>query len=278
MTQAQRFPWPYLAWFAILVAACYFPVIQNVTHQWSSDDDMGHGYFVPLIVGFIVWERREELFSVEIRPSRWGLVVLVLGGILACVGALSAEIFTERVAFMVTITGLVFYLGGRELLRRLAFPLVLLCFMLPLPGLLYKQITFPLQLLATRMAEVGLELLGRTVLREGNILEMAGRQVSVVEACSGVRALLSLAFFSLAYAYLFHPKAWMRWALLVAAVPVAVIANASRIVLTGILGEYDERLAEGFFHGMSGWVVFVIAIAMLAVVERVLRRFEGKSA
>lgn len=258
-------------WFALLVGICYFPVIGNILNQWTSNDDMSHGFFVPLIVGYIVWERRAELLSVEIRSSGWGLAVLAFGGILACAGALAAEIFTERIALLVTITGLIWYLGGTALLRRLAFPLALLCFMLPLPGLLYKQITFPLQILASRIAEQGLEMLGHMVLREGNIIEMAGWQISVIEACSGVRSLLSLAFFSLAYAYLFHPGVWMRWALLAAAVPIAVLANSSRIVLTGILGEYDPRLAEGFFHGMSGWVVFVVAIAMLAALERALR-------
>jgi exosortase len=258
-------------WSAVLVGLCYYPVIRNITRQWFSDDDMSHGVFVPLIVGYIVWERRGQLRAIDPRPSRWGLAVLALGGVLACAGALAAEIFTQRVALMVTITGLVWSCGGGALVRALAFPLALLCFMLPLPGLLYKQITFPLQILASRIAEHGLEMLGHLVLREGNIIEMAGWQISVIEACSGIRALLTLAFFSLAYAYLFHPKAWMRWALLAATVPIAVLANSSRIILTGILGEYDARLAEGFFHGMSGWAVFVIAIAMLVAAERLLR-------
>jgi exosortase len=261
----------YAIWFAALTGLCYYPVIRNITHQWFSNDDMSHGFFVPLIVGYIVWERRSQLREISLQPSRWGLAVLALGGVLACIGALAAEIFTQRVALMVTIAGLIWAFGGGALVRGLAFPLALLSFMLPLPGLLYKQITFPLQILASRIAEHGLEMLGHLVLREGNIIEMAGWQISVIEACSGVRALLSLAFFSLAYAYLFHPKVWMRWALLAAAFPIAVLANSSRIVLTGILGEYDPRLAEGFFHGMSGWAVFVIAIVMLAITERLLR-------
>jgi len=189
------------------------------------------------------------------------------------VGALAAEIFTERLALVGTVAGLVWYLGGGELMRRLRFPLLLLFFALPLPGLLHKQITFPLQLLATRLAEWGLELTGRAVLREGNVLELAGRMISVVEACSGIRALLTLEFFALAYAYLFHEKVWMRWALAAAAVPVAVLANAGRVMATALLGEVDPRLAEGFYHGLEGWAVFVAAMAMLIGVERLLRRW-----
>ena len=264
--------WAAAAWLAGLVAVCYWPVIGNIVHQWSSDDNMAHGWFVPVIVGYIVWERREELGRVELRRSGWGLAALAGSGVMACLGALAAEIFTERLALVGTIAGLAWYLGGTELFRRLRFPLLLLLFALPLPGLLHKQITFPLQLLATELAEQGLELAGRTVLREGNVLELAGRMISVVEACSGIRALMALEFFALAYAYLFHEKVWMRWALAAAAVPVAVVANAGRVMVTALLGEVDARLAEGFYHGLEGWAVFVVAMAMLIGVERVLRR------
>ena len=265
--------WVAAGMLAALVAVCYWPVIGNIVHQWQSDDNMAHGWFVPLIVGYIVWERREELAGVEIGQSAWGLGLLIGSGVVACVGALAAEIFTERVALVGTIAGLVWYLGGTELMRRLRFPLLLLCFALPLPGLLHKQITFPLQLVATRLAEWGLELTGRTVLREGNVLELAGRMISVVEACSGIRALMALEFFALAYAYLFHEKVWMRWVLAAAAVPVAVVANSGRVMATALLGEVDPRLAEGFYHGLEGWAVFVVAMAMLIGVERVLRRW-----
>lgn len=258
---------------ALLVGVCYWPVIGNIVHQWQSDDNMAHGWFVPVIVGYIVWERREELEGVKLKRSGWGLAVLIGSGVLACVGAVAAEIFTERVALVGTVAGLVWYLGGGEVMRRLRFPLLLLCFALPLPGLLHKQITFPLQLAATRLAEWGLELTGRTVLREGNVLELAGRMISVVEACSGIRALMALEFFALAYAYLFHERVWMRWALAAAAVPVAVAANAGRVMATALLGEVDERLAEGFYHGLEGWAVFVAAMVMLMGVERVLRRW-----
>lgn len=265
--------WIAAGWLAGLVGVCYWPVIGNIVHQWQSDDNMAHGWFVPVIVGYIVWERREELEGVRIAPSGWGLGLLAASGVVACVGALAAEIFTERLALVGTVAGLVWYLGGGELMRRLRFPLLLLFFALPLPGLLHKQITFPLQLLATRLAEWGLELTGRTVLREGNVLELAGRMISVVEACSGIRALLTLEFFALAYAYLFHEKVWMRWALAAAAVPVAVLANAGRVMATALLGEVDPRLAEGFYHGLEGWAVFVAAMAMLIGVERLLRRW-----
>ena len=274
MLQERWVGWVAAGWLALLVAVCYWPVIGNIVHQWQSDDNMAHGWFVPVIVGYIAWERREELAGARIgKRSGWGLALLIGSGVVACLGALAAEIFTERLALLGTVVGLVWYLGGDEVFRRLRFPLLLLFFALPLPGLLHKQITFPLQLAATRLAEWGLEVTGRTVLREGNVLELAGRMISVVEACSGIRALMALEFFALAYAYLFHEKVWMRWALAAAAVPVAVVANSGRVMATALLGELDQRLAEGFYHGLEGWAVFVVAMGMLIGVERVLRRW-----
>ncbi len=263
----------YCLWFGALLILCYFPVIGNITHQWHSDDDMAHGVFVPVIVGYIIWERRQSLLSQEPVRSRWGLVVILWGAVQACVGALGAEIFLQRAALLISIFGIILYFAGTRAFRILAFPLLLLGFMLPIPGIVYKQITFPLQLVASRIAESGLELLGYMVVREGNILELAGQSLSVVEACSGIRALLSLSFFSLTYAFLVSKRTWIRWALLLAAVPIAVAANAFRIVVTGILGEHDPKLAAGFFHGFSGWVIFVVAIALIIGTQKLLSRF-----
>ena len=270
----RAWPWLHLAWFGALLVLCYAPVLQNITHQWQADEYMGHGVFVPLLVAYIIWERRALLFEQPVARSRWGLAFVVLGAAQACAGALAAEIFVERVAFLVSLFGLVLYFGGARVVRVLGFPLALLLFMIPIPGIVYKQITFPLQMLASRLAENGLELMGYLVVREGNILELAGQRLSVAEACSGIRALLSLSFFSLAYAYLVSDRPWMRWALLAAAVPVAVLANAARVVTTAMLAERDPQLAQGFFHGFSGWVIFVFAIALLIAVHRLLVRLK----
>lgn len=269
-TPARRLPLPHILWFAALLAICYWPVIGNMTHQWRVSDDMAHGLFVPPVAGYIAWERRAEWMAVPTRRCGWGLALIVWGAIQACLGALGAEIFTERVAMMLSFYGIFLYFAGWRVFRILLFPLMLLWFMLPVPGIVYKQITFPLQLLASRLAEGGMELAGYMVLREGNVLELAGRRLSVVEACNGIRALLSLSFFSLAYAHLSSGAGWMRWALLASAIPVAVAANAARVMATGILGEHDARLAEGFFHGFSGWVIFVFAIGSLIAIERLL--------
>lgn len=272
---AVRIPWSALAWFAALTIICYAPVLYNLGRQWATDEDMGHGFFVPLVAGYIAWQRREAVAAVVPAPNWWGLAVVLWGGAQLYVATLGAELFLARTSFVITIIGIVLFLGGMPLLRALLFPLALLFLMVPIPAIIYNQITFPLQLFASRVAEAALAMLGIPVLREGNILELANQKLSVVEACSGIRSLLTLTFLSLVYAYFFDSKVWMRAALLVATVPIAITANAARVTITGILTEYDPQLAEGVFHTAEGWVIFLVALAMLVATHAVINRLYG---
>jgi exosortase len=260
--------WRGLLWFAALLGLCYAPVLARLVRQWLDDPDMGHGIFVPFVAGYIAWQKRNELLSEPAAPSWWGLLLVVYAAAQLYVATLGAELFLARTAFVISVVGAVLYLGGRRHLRLLGFPLFLLCFMVPIPAILFNQITFPLQLFASRVAEIALDVLGVPVLREGNILELPSQRLSVVEACSGIRSLLSLSFLSLVYAWFFDKRVWMRWVLFVATVPIAIAANASRVTLTGLLGEYKPELAEGFFHGAQGWVIFMVALVILVAFHR----------
>jgi exosortase len=152
--------------------------------------------------------------------------------------------------------------------------------MVPIPAIIYNQVTFQFQLIASRLAEAALSLCGVPVLREGNILELASQKLSVVEACSGIRSLLTLSFLSLVYAYFFDKKVWMRFALLAATVPIAILANASRVTVSGLLSEVNPKLAEGMFHAASGWLIFMVALLFLvlvhAAINRICRLFHAK--
>jgi exosortase len=255
--------WPVLAWFGILLIAVYFPILQRLVIQWSTDDDVSHGFFVPLVAGFIAWQRRDELLAVPRETAWWGIGVLTWGALQSYLGWLGAELFLQRTAFLISLVGMLLVMGGSALVRKLTFPLLLLLFMIPIPGVVFNQITFPLQLFASQVAESALTLLNIPVLRDGNILELASQKLSVAEACSGIRSLLSLSFLSLVYAYFFDSRVWMRWVLLIATVPIAVIANAGRVTITGVLSEMNPALAEGVFHSMEGVVIFMIALVML---------------
>ena len=150
--------------------------------------------------------------------------------------------------------------------------MLLMVFMVPIPSILFNQVTFPLQLVAGTIAEKALSLVGIPVFREGNILELPSRRLSVVEACSGIRSLLSLSFLALVYSHFLDGKVWMRRVLLAAAVPVAIIANAGRVMVTGLMGEYKRGLAAGFFHAAEGWLVFMTALVMLVLTHQFISR------
>ena len=257
-------PWTAMVWFGVLLIACYAPVLFGLVRQWASDEDMGHGFFVPAVAGFIAWKRRSELAAIQPVPNYWGLALVIFGAIQMMLGTLGAQIFIARTAFLISLVGAVLFLGGTRTLKILAFPLFLLLFMFPIPNIIYARITLPLQLFASSVAETVLNFIGTPVLRDGNVLELAnGQRLSVVEACSGIRSLLSLSFLSLIYAYFFDSKVWMRWLLLAATIPIAIAANASRVTLTGLISEYRPDLAQGIFHTFEGWVLFIVALILL---------------
>ncbi len=262
-------PWTAVVWFGGLILLCYWPVLKRLVLQWYNDEDMGHGFFVPLIAAYIFWQRRDDLLHAA-KPDYRGLSIMVYAAFQLLLGTLGAELFLQRTAFLFTLVGAIVLLGGFPALKKSAFPIALLVFMIPLPAIVYNQITFKLQLFASRVAESALMLLGAPVLREGNILELANQRLNVVEACSGIRSLLSLGFLSLVYAYFFDSKPWMRWALLLAAIPIAVIANSGRVTITGILSEYNPELAKGFLHMLEGWIIFIVAVVLMIVAHQLL--------
>lgn len=267
-----RLPWTSILWFAALLLICYAPVLYFLARQWANDEDMGHGFFVPIIAGYIIWRRRASLSTIKPTVSYWGLAVVILGALLMLIGTLGAQIFVARIAFLVSLGGMVLFLGGPQVMRALAFPLFLLVFMIPIPSIIYARITLPLQLFASSVAETLLGFLGIPVLRDGNVLELASQRLSVVEACSGIRSLLSLSFLSLVYGYFFDKKNWMRWVLLAATIPIAIAANATRVTLTGLISEYRVDLAEGFFHTVEGLVLFGVSLALLVAFHQLVNR------
>jgi exosortase len=265
-------PWLYIAWFGVLLLLCYAPVLRALVRQWNSDADMSHGFFVPVIAGYIVWLRRDELAALQPETNWWALLVMAYGAFQLMLGALAVELFLTRTSLLITLIGVVWLLGGTRILRMLAFPLALCFLMVPIPSVIYTSITFPLQLLASWLAEHALSILNVPVLREGNVLILPNQELSVVEACSGIRSLLSLTFLSLVYGYFFERRTWIRIVLFFSTIPIAIVANGSRVTLTGVLSQVKPELAEGAFHTASGWVIFMLALVILIFVHQVLVR------
>lgn len=271
--------WVSILWFGGLLILLYLPVLTRLVAHWESDEDMSHGFFVPVIAGYIVWQKRHELLALERKPNWLGLLVVLYAGVQLMVATLGVELFLARTAFVIAVWGAVLFLGGWPFLRALVFPLSILFLMVPIPAIIYNQITFPLQLFASTVAENVLSVLGYPVLREGNVLELASQKLQVVEACSGIRSLLALTFLALVYGYFFTNKTWVRVALFLSTVPIAISANAGRVTFTGILSEINPEYATGFYHTASGWVLFAAGFLMLIAAHQIFewidRRLHG---
>jgi exosortase len=267
-----QLPWTKIAWFGALLIAAYAPVLLALVRQWNDDADMSHGFFVPAVAGWIVWRDRAELAALPAKTDWRGLLLVGWAAVQMWLGTLAVELFVTRTSLVVALIGAVWFLCGVKVLRRLAFPLFLCLFMVPIPAVIYSSVTFPLQLLASRLAEHALSILSVPVLREGNILILPNQELSVVEACSGIRSLLSLTFLSLVYGYFFESRIWLRVLLFCSTIPIAIVANGSRVTLTGILTQVKPELAEGAFHAASGWVIFMVAMVILVVFHQVVLR------
>jgi len=247
-----------------LILLLYAAVIKSLVEQWWTDADYGHGFFVPLFSGYILWHTRERWTKVEVKPSNFGFVVIVGAIALLLLGSLGAELFTSRFSLLVLLAGMILFLAGWKMLRAVSFPLGYLIWMIPMPVIIYNQITFPLQLIASRLATAWLELAQVPVLRDGNILIMSNYSLEVVEACSGIRSLMTLMALAVAYGYLVSPRRWVRYVLAAFMVPIAIITNAIRIMGAGLMAHrFGPAAAEGFLHQFSGWAIFLVALLLM---------------
>lgn len=253
----------------LLVGWLYWSILFHLAKQWSNDANFSHGFFVPAFSLFVLWQDRQKLARQPRQPSSWGLPIIAFALTLLIVGVLGAELFLSRISLLLLMAGLVIFFRGWTLFRALLFPWAFLFLMIPIPAIVFSEITFPLQMLASKLAALLLPLLGVPVLREGNVINLPAMSLEVVEACSGIRSLLSLATLAIIYGYLSETRTWVRIVLALSAIPIAVAANSLRIVGTGLLVQYwDPQKAEGFFHIFSGWLVFVVSLAMLFLVHR----------
>src|SRR5262245_1071220 len=263
-----------LASIALSVAAfgfLYRNVIAKLVYDWTYDGNYSHGFLIVPIAAYLVWERRHRLAAAPIKPSLFGLVLLVGSLVTLAAGILGAELFLSRVSMIGVVAGVVLFITGWQYLRLLVFPLGFLLLMIPIPAIIFNEIAFPLQLLASKGAEFTLSAAEIPVLREGNVIVLANTSLEVAEACSGIRSLISLVTLAIVYGYFTDNRVWARVALALAAVPVAVAANAVRVAGTGVAAHYyGPEAAEGFFHTFSGWMLFVVAFVMLFGVQRLL--------
>lgn len=242
----------------------YGSILVHLCLQWWNDPNFSHGFFVPLFSVFILWRKRAHLARIPLRPSWLGFPVLTAGLCALIVGQLGAELFLSRFSLLIVLAGVSLLLFGWNLFKAVLFPWAVLVLMIPLPVIVFNQITFPLQLLASRVASSVLPFLGVPVFREGNVINLPLLTLEVAEACSGIRSLISLITLAVIYGYLTEKRPWMRTLLVIASVPIAILANSLRIIGTGLLVQYwDPDKAQGYFHASWGWIIFGISLLML---------------
>lgn len=258
---------------AMLILWLYGPTLVRLATQWWQDPNFSHGFFVPLFSIFAVWQNRAQFSQITPRPSSAGFLILSSAMLMLIVGQMGAELFLSRFSLLLVTAGLIVLLFGWKFFRTALFPWAVLILMIPIPAILYNQITFPLQLLASRVAAAVLSILGIPVLREGNVITLPSMALEVAEACSGIRSLMSLITLATIYGFMAEKRQWVRYLLLVASVPIAVMANSLRIIGTGLLVQYwNVNAAQGYFHASWGWIIFVVSLLLLYAFHQLVRR------
>ena len=300
---------------ATAVAFVYFSVLMKLGRDWWSDENYSHGLLIPFIIGFILWQERKRFNDERNCPATWvGAIGVSLAMLALWAGTAGAELFVQRLSLVLLVTSIAIYFFGFRILRLLAVPMFLLVLAIPIPQILFNRIAFPLQLFASSCAVEAMTLFNIPVLRQGNVIELMPlgakepKRLAVVEACSGIRSLMTLVTLAVVYAYFTRPKNpanlglssphnssaskrdklrfggdfnfWRSLILVIAAVPIAILTNAVRVSGTGVLAHYyGTKVADGFFHSFSGWVIYIAAAALLfatgCVLDRSQKLFRG---
>jgi exosortase len=256
---------------ALAFVLLYRHVIVMLVHDWWYDGNYSHGFLIVPLALYLAWERRHRFAGTPEGSSAWGLVVLAGSIAVLLAGIYGSDLFLTRISILGTVGGGMLFLGGWQRLRVMAFPLAILLLMIPLPGLIFNQIAFPLQLLASRVGEATLNAAEIPVLREGNVLVLANTSLEVAEACSGIRSLVSLLTLGIVFGYFTDSRTWMRAVIALSTIPIAIVANGGRVAGTGLAAHhFGPEAAQGFLHEFSGWMVFVVAFVMLLGVQKLL--------
>lgn len=297
---ATKHLWRVLAVSAALLFT-YAVVLSKLGQHWWNDENYSHGLLIPFIIAYILFAQRDRLRRQPTKPSTMlGGAIVVLALMALWAGTAGAELFVQRISLVLILAGTVVYFWGVGLLRLLLVPLGLLVLAIPIPAIIFNKVAFPLQLFASRCAVWSMGVFDIPVLRQGNIIELLPlgaletKKLEVVEACSGIRSLMTLVTLAVVFAYFTVPNSadpsnpskhsgfsalktfgfWRSFLIVLSAVPIAIFTNALRVSGTGVLAHYyGTDVADGFFHSFSGWVIYVVAFLMLFGGAWIIDRF-----
>jgi exosortase len=263
----HRYPYLLLA----VIFLTNIPVFEALIADWLYDDNYSHGFLVIPIAIFLIWRKRKELIF-PARPSGWGIFLFGLGCLSLILGNAASELFTTRVSILMVITGISLYHLGVDNFKIVWFAFFFLLFMIPIPATIYYSATLPMQLFASKMTNNLLHLIGVPSVRQGNIIFLPKYTLEVVDACSGLRSLVSLMALAGLYGYLTLIGKVKPTILFFAAIPIAIAANIFRLLVTAV-GAYaiSTRLADNFLHEISGLIVFLSALIVIIALGAILK-------
>lgn len=272
--------WGLLQAAALLgLLACVYATSHTVMVSWWNNDDYSYCYLLPLVIGWIVWGRRASLATLANGGTWAALAPLAVGVLLYWLGEFGSEFYSQFLSSWFVALALCLLFFGWPVVRQLGFAFLLLFAMMPLPQFLNNKLTVQLQLVATQMGEALIRLMGMSVYREGNIIDLGFMQLQVVEACSGLRYLFPLIVLGLVLAYFTRLRLWKKCALVAVAVPISLVLNALRIAATAVASKLlGPQVAEGFSHDFAGWAIFLISFGLLYAVSLLLARLPGETA
>lgn len=259
--------------YGLVIGVLYRSALGHlVLGDWFRED-YSHCAVVPLVVLYLIWDRRARLGSVASSPSWFGLGPLVLGIGLFWLGELGGEYFSMYLSMWLVVAGLLWLHLGWPKIRAMAFPLCLALAMFPFPNFINSKVLLKLKLLSSQIGVAMLQMAGMSAYREGNVIDLGFTRLQVVDACSGLRYMLPLAVLSLIMAYGYRARFWKKAVLVLSSIPLAILVNSLRIALTGVLYRvWGAEVAEGFFHGFSGWLIFMVTLPVLLLEMWVLKR------
>src|SRR5262245_3730549 len=267
--------WPVSPWFlalVLVVAAVYAPVLSQLAGDWIHDPNYSHGVLIPVISGFLLWRSRKDFRALPVSPMNPGLLGIVAAVLLLVVGVAGAEVFTQRVSFVLLLASLVLFLAGRAWFKKAAFPLAFLLLAIPLPYLVYYSLTAPMQALAARAAVVGLGWVGVPAMAQGNFMHLPETSLEVAEACSGIRSLYAFLALGALLAHSMSIPFWGKTIVFLSTIPVSIAANAVRVWGSGISAHLaGPRAVEGTVHELFGVVIFAGAILVFLLVRKGVR-------
>lgn len=260
--------WPFaLLWIGFGII--FYPVLESLVHTWETSEEYSHGFLIIPISLFIVWQKRHQIAATRISPSLLGLI-WVIGSLLIYLLSQYAGVVTlASMSLVSSIFGIVWYLYGYTVLKILLFPIGYLLFMIPVPSQIYSAMTIPLQLIVSKISVGFAHLLQLPVFREGNVIHLPEQTLQVVEACSGLRSMISLMALSSIYSYMTLNSNWLRGLLFISGIPVAILVNIVRVMIMIFSFHFFKyNLTEGTIHTLFGVVIFFLALVIIASFEK----------